>query len=68
MSILDDKKIKNVEEFFSTQLERTNYWLSFAEAKNAGLLAINIAIIGAGRVGAESGDGESCGSSLSVGV
>lgn len=43
---MDDKKIKNVEEFFSTQLERTNYWLSFAEAKNAGLLAINIAIIG----------------------
>lgn len=43
---MDDKNIKNVEEFFSTQLERTNYWLSFAEAKNAGLLAINIAIIG----------------------
>ena len=43
---MDDKIIENVEEFFSTQLERTNYWLSFAEAKNAGLIAINIAIIG----------------------
>lgn len=27
------------------QLEHTNYWLAFAEAKNAALLALNIAVI-----------------------
>lgn len=31
-------------EFLKEQLDRTNYWLSFAEAKNAALIAVNIAI------------------------
>lgn len=31
--------------FFEKQLERTNYWLSFAEAKNAALIAFNVAMI-----------------------
>lgn len=34
----------NVVEFLKEQLERTNYWLSFAEAKNAALIAMNIAM------------------------
>ena len=36
---------KEMIEFFDKQLERTNYWLSFAEAKNGALLAINVAIM-----------------------
>lgn len=31
--------------FLEKQLERTNYWLSFAEAKNAALIALNVAMI-----------------------
>lgn len=34
-----------MKEFLETQLERTNYWLSFSEAKNAALVALNVAII-----------------------
>lgn len=34
-----------MKEFLEKQLERTNYWLSFSEAKNAALVALNIAII-----------------------
>lgn len=34
-----------LEAFFEKQLERTNYWLSFAEAKNAALIAFNVAAI-----------------------
>lgn len=34
-----------LELFFEKQLERTNYWLSFAEAKNAVLIAFNAAAI-----------------------
>jgi len=34
-----------IEEYFEKQLERTNSWLSFAEAKNAGLIAVNIALM-----------------------
>ena len=30
---------------FEEQLERTNYWLSFAEAKNGAIIAINVALI-----------------------
>lgn len=30
-------------EYLKEQLERTNYWLSFAEAKHAALIAVNIA-------------------------
>ena len=30
---------------FENQLERTNYWLSFAEAKNGAIIAINVALI-----------------------
>lgn len=33
-------------DFLKDQLDGTNSWLSFAEAKSAGLIAINIAIIG----------------------
>ena len=42
---MDNKPSQNLEQFFDRQLERTNYWLSFAEAKNAALLAFNIAVI-----------------------
>lgn len=34
-----------MKDFLKEQLERTNYWLSFAEAKNAALVALNIAVI-----------------------
>jgi hypothetical protein len=34
-----------LSSFFEKQLERTNYWLSFAEAKNAALIALNVAMI-----------------------
>ena len=34
-----------MKDFLIEQLERTNYWLSFSEAKNAALVALNIAII-----------------------
>lgn len=34
-----------MKEFLKEQLERTNYWLSFSEAKNGGMVALNIAII-----------------------
>ena len=34
-----------LESFLEKQLDRTNYWLSFAEAKNAALIAFNVAII-----------------------
>lgn len=34
-----------MQEFLEKQLERTNYWLAFAEAKNTALIAINIALI-----------------------
>lgn len=34
-----------MKAFLEQQLERTNYWLSFAEAKNGALVAFNIAII-----------------------
>lgn len=42
---MENKSSQNLEQFFDRQLERTNYWLSFAEAKNAALLAFNIAVI-----------------------
>jgi hypothetical protein len=42
---MDNKPSQNLEQFLDRQLERTNYWLSFAEAKNAALLAFNIAVI-----------------------
>lgn len=34
-----------MKDFLVAQLERTNYWLSFSEAKNAALVALNVAII-----------------------
>lgn len=34
-----------INDFFKEEFERVNYWLSFAEAKNAALIAINIAIM-----------------------
>lgn len=38
-------QLEQITVFFDKQLERTNYWLSFAEAKNGALLAINVAIM-----------------------
>ena len=35
----------NLYSFLGEQLKRVNDWLSFAEAKNAGLLAINVALL-----------------------
>lgn len=37
--------LEELHSFFEKQLERTNYWLSFAEAKNAALIALNVAMI-----------------------
>lgn len=42
---MPNNSIQELETFFEKQLERTNSWLSFAEAKNAALIAFNIAII-----------------------
>lgn len=36
-----------MKDFLEKQLERTNYWLAFSEAKNAALLAFNVAIVAA---------------------
>lgn len=36
--------MSNLEEHFEKQLERVNIWLSFAEAKNAALIAFNVAM------------------------
>lgn len=33
--------------FFEKQLDRVNYWLAYAEAKNAAIIALNIAIVAA---------------------
>lgn len=41
--------MEKVDIFFEKQLERTNYWLSFAEAKNAAIVALNIAFVAAWR-------------------
>ena len=30
--------------FFEKQLERVNYWLSYAETKNAAMIALNVAM------------------------
>lgn len=35
----------NTIDFLKDQLERINYWLSFAEAKNGAVMAINIALM-----------------------
>ena len=42
---MDKDYVEEVEGYFEKQLERVNSWLSFAEAKNAGLFAANIAIL-----------------------
>ncbi len=34
-----------MKEYLKEQLERTNYWLSFSEAKNGALVALNIAFM-----------------------
>ena len=36
---------ENIESFFENQLERVNSWLTFAEAKNGALIAVNSGII-----------------------
>lgn len=36
---------QKTEDYFEKQLERVNSWLSFAEAKNAGLIAVNVAML-----------------------
>ena len=40
--------IDKIVEHFENQLNRVNTWLSFAEAKNAALIAFNVAILGIG--------------------
>ena len=35
---------------FRKQLERVNYWLSYAETKNAAMIALNVAICGQERM------------------
>lgn len=42
---MEKNKEQNFDAFFEKQLDRVNNWLSFAEAKNAGLVALNAAII-----------------------
>lgn len=34
-----------MKEYLKEQLERTNYWLSFSEAKNGALVAVNVGVI-----------------------
>ncbi|MBR0429699.1 MAG: hypothetical protein IJK17_06420 [Lachnospiraceae bacterium] len=34
------------EEFLEKEMDRVNSWLSFAEAKNAALIAFNVALLG----------------------
>lgn len=42
----DDIELYNkLLSHFENQFERTNYWLSFAEAKNGAIIAINVALI-----------------------
>ena len=36
---------QKAEDYLEKQLERVNGWLSFAEAKNAGLIAANVALL-----------------------
>lgn len=49
MSIMNNNENKPQEkkiiEYLEKQLERTATWLSFAEAKNAALIALNVALI-----------------------
>ena len=37
---------KLIEEHFEKQLQQTNYWLSFAEAKNPAIIVFNVTLIG----------------------
>lgn len=37
--------MKKIEKYFEKQLERTIGWVSFAEAKNGALIALNVAIM-----------------------
>ena len=41
----DTELYDKIETHFENQLERTNFWLSFAEAKNGAIIAINVALI-----------------------
>ena len=41
----DTELYNKIVSHFENQLERTNYWLSFAEAKNGAIIAINVALI-----------------------
>ena len=43
----DTELYNKIMSHFENQLERTNYWLSFAEAKNGAIIAINAALIAA---------------------
>ena len=38
---------KELVDFFEKQFDKINYWLSFAEAKNGALIALNVAIMAA---------------------
>lgn len=44
-NIVSENDKKEIEEFFEKQFENVNKWLSFAEAKNAALIAFNIAML-----------------------
>lgn len=41
----DTELYNKIMSHFENQLERTNYWLSFAEVKNGAIIAINVALI-----------------------
>lgn len=41
----DKKASEPLVDFLNSQLDRVNYWLSFAEAKNGALLALNVAAL-----------------------
>lgn len=41
----DKKASEPLVDFLNSQLDRINYWLSFAEAKNGALLALNVAAL-----------------------
>lgn len=41
----DTQLYDKIVSHFESQLDRTNYWLSFAEAKNGAIIAINVALL-----------------------
>ena len=41
----DTEMYDKIVSHFEKQLDRTNYWLSFAEAKNGAVIAVNVALM-----------------------